>query len=77
MILHQALSLVVIGLGIGVAMAAVATRLIGSLLFSVTAGDPIAISFAVLGMFATAALAAYFPARRATRVDPTVALRYE
>jgi predicted permease len=77
MVLRQALWLVLIGVAIGVPVAAAATRLIASMLFAVNTSDPIAISAAILAMFATAALATYIPARRATRVDPTVALRYD
>jgi predicted permease len=77
MVLRQALWLVLVGTLIGIPLAAVATRLIATMLFSVTAGDPVTILCAIFGMFATATLAAYFPARRATRVDPLVALRYE
>jgi len=53
------------------------TRLIRSLLFGVGLGDPAAITGAVLVLAAVAALAGYLPARRAARVDPLVALRYE
>jgi ABC-type antimicrobial peptide transport system permease subunit len=77
MVLLQALWLVLIGVAIGIPVAAAATHLIASMLFAVNTSDPIAISGAVLGMFATSALAAYIPARRATRVDPMVALRYD
>jgi predicted permease len=77
MVLRHALWLVLIGVAIGIPVAAAATRFIASMLFAVNTSDPITISGAVLGMFATAALAAYIPARRATRVDPMVALRYD
>jgi predicted permease len=77
MVLRQALLVVLIGVAIGIPVAAAATRLIASMLFAVTTTDPISISGAILGMFATAALATWIPCARATRVDPIVALRYE
>ena len=77
MVLRQAMWLVLIGVAIGIPAAAAATQLITSMLFAVKAGDPFTFAVAILGMVATAAVAAFLPARRATRVDPTVALRYE
>jgi predicted permease len=77
MVLRQALALVLAGVAIGIPVAAAATRLIASLLFGLTASDPVTIAGAIVGMVATAALAAWIPARRATQVDPLVALRYE
>jgi ABC-type lipoprotein release transport system permease subunit len=58
-------------------VAAGASRLVASMLFAVTAGDVRTIVGAVLLMFASAAVASLIPARRATRLDPIVALRYE
>jgi len=55
----------------------VSSRLVGSVLFGVRPSDPITIAAAVVVMIAIAALATYMPARRAARLDPTVALRYE
>jgi hypothetical protein len=77
MVLRQALWLVLTGVAIGIPAAAAAAQLIASMLFAVNASDPIAISGAILGMFAAAALAAWIPARRATRADPMVVLRYD
>jgi ABC-type antimicrobial peptide transport system permease subunit len=77
LVIRQALGLVAIGLAIGMACAGLLTRSIEKLLFGVKATDPatfagVAVLFAVIGM-----VACYVPARRATRVDPLVALRYE
>jgi ABC-type antimicrobial peptide transport system permease subunit len=77
MVLRQALLLVIIGVAIGIPVAAAGTRLLASMLFEVRTGDPITILGAVLGMVATAAAAAVIPGLRATQVDPMVALRHE
>jgi predicted permease len=74
-VMRQALVVVLIGASIGVPAAAVATRLIASMLFTVGTSDPITIAAAIFVMFATALLATWIPARRAVRVDPMVALR--
>jgi putative ABC transport system permease protein len=77
LVLRQALWLVAIGLAIGVPGAAAVTRLLQSYLYGVGARDP-ATFVAVPLMLALVALgASYIPARRATHVDPVVALRYE
>jgi putative ABC transport system permease protein len=69
--------LVMIGIGLGVAGALAITRYLSSMLFGLTAVDPLTY-VAVAGLFAAVALiACYLPARRATKVDPVVALRYE
>jgi len=76
-VLGEAAWLAACGVGLGVAGAVAATRLIQTLLFGVTPTD--ALTFAAIAMLltATALVASYIPARRATRVDPMVALRYE
>jgi ABC-type antimicrobial peptide transport system permease subunit len=66
-----------IGLALGLAAAFGLTRLMSSLLFGVTALDPIAYGAGVALLIAASALASYFPARRATAVDPVEALRAE
>jgi predicted permease len=72
-------TLVVFGIGalVGILMAAGAGRLVSSLLFGVAATDPATIVTVVMVVFATALIAGYIPARRASKIDPTVALRYE
>jgi ABC-type lipoprotein release transport system permease subunit len=69
--------LVAAGAVLGVAMAALASRGLVSLLFGVDALDPIAFFGAPVLLVATGALAAFLPARRASRVDPASALRAE
>jgi predicted permease len=77
LILGEVLAQVGVGMAIGLLGAAAAARLISSLLFGVEALDPAAITLALFVMFTTALLAGYVPARRATKVDPAVTLRYE
>jgi len=65
------------GVAIGLALSLALTRLISSLLFGITAADPVTFLLVAAVLSAAAILAAYLPARRAMRVDPIVALRYE
>ena len=74
-VMGQGLSIVGAGLAIGLALSWVAARAIASALYGVGAADPAAWAGAVSVMVASAALANYLPARRAARVDPSVALR--
>jgi putative ABC transport system permease protein len=77
LILAKGLNLILVGVAIGIAASFALTRLMSSLLFGVSATDPPTF-VSVTAVLVTAALAAcYFPARRATRVDPMVALRHE
>ena len=77
LVVRQGMVLVLIGLGIGLIGAFGLTRVMASLLFGVTAKDPITFVF-VAGLLAVVAFVACFiPARRATKVDPLTALRYE
>ena len=77
MVVGQGLWLVGLGLGLGLAGALALTRLMSSLLFGVSAADPLTYAGIALLLGAVALLASYVPARRATKVDPMVALRYE
>jgi len=77
MVLSQGLRTIVIGVAIGVAGALALTRTVESLLFGVTPTDPLTFGGVTLLLVAAALLACFIPARRATKVDPMVALRYE
>jgi predicted permease len=77
LILKQSFSLVLGGLLAGCLMATVTTRLIASLLYGVAPTNPVMLGISMLLLFLVAILAACIPARRATKVDPMVALRYE
>jgi len=77
MFVRHGLLLAGIGAAIGLAAAAGLTRLMSSLLFGVAAFDPVTYALVAAVLIAAAALASYFPARRATTVDPVQALRAE
>jgi putative ABC transport system permease protein len=77
MILRQGLLQVIIGMVIGLALAAFVSRLLNIILFNVQPRDPSIFGSIVLVLSSTALLACVLPARRATRVDPLEALRYE
>jgi predicted permease len=77
MVLRETLLLVGIGLAIGIPAAMIASRLITSELYGLKPSDPATIFLASLVTAAIAALAGYLPARRASRVDPMIALRHE
>jgi len=77
LVLREGLSLTAVGLGFGVLLAAVAGRLLSGLLYGVSPLDPLVFALAPLFLAAAALLACYFPARRAAKVDPMVALRCE
>ncbi len=77
MILGQGLKITVIGLGVGLTGAFFLTRLMASLLFEISATDPLTFALVGVGLTAVGLLACFVPARRAAKVDPMVALRYE
>jgi putative ABC transport system permease protein len=77
LIVGQGMVLIVIGAGVGLALALTATQLLKSLLFGVSATDPLTFVSVVSVLVGVALLACYVPARRAMKVDPLVALRYE
>jgi len=77
MVLREALRLTAIGVVIGLALAPAVGRAVSSMLYGVNSTDPLTILGASLLMFVPAALAGCFPARRGSKVDPMVALRYE
>jgi putative ABC transport system permease protein len=76
MVVRQGLSLVLIGAALGLAGALALTRLISTFLYGVTATDPPTLIAVSLLLLAVALLACYLPARRATRLDPMIALRH-
>jgi putative ABC transport system permease protein len=77
LIVGQGLKMVLLGLAIGLIGAAALMRVIASLLFGVTAKDPLTFAAVSLVLAGVALVACYIPARRATQVDPIQALRYE
>jgi ABC-type antimicrobial peptide transport system permease subunit len=62
---------------VGIAAALGLTRLVKSFLYGLTAMDPVAFGVAAVLLMAVGALAGYLPARRASKIDPMIALRYE
>jgi predicted permease len=77
LVVREVLLLAGIGVLVGLPVSLAVSRLLASLLYGVNPNDPVSIVLATLGIAAIAAVSGYIPARRATRVDPTTALRYE
>jgi ABC-type antimicrobial peptide transport system permease subunit len=77
LVMREAMLLVIIGIAAGIPLAMLSTRLINSMLFGLQNTDPLSLAVVVIVLAAVGALASVIPARRATKVDPMVALRYE
>ena len=77
MVLGQGMRTILLGVAIGIGGSFALTRAVSSLLFGVTATDPVTFAAVTLTLIAVALLACYIPARRATKVNPIVALRDE
>jgi putative ABC transport system permease protein len=77
LVVRDGLKLVVIGVAVGLLGAFMLTRLMSTLLFGVTPTDVVTYATVALGLIGVALAACYIPARRATKVDPLVALRFE
>ena len=77
LVLADGARMTLVGIGIGVVVALILTRLMASMLYGVAPSDPLTFATVALFLSGVALLACYIPARRASRVDPVVALRYE
>lgn len=76
-VLRQGMILATVGIGTGFAAAIVGARFVSSLVYGISASDPVTYLTIAAVLFVVAILAALVPARRATSLDPTIALRYE
>ena len=77
LVMGESMTLVIVGVGIGLTAAMAASRLVASLLFGLAATDAATMLAAMMVLVVVSAIAGYLPARRAARVDPPVALHYE
>jgi ABC-type antimicrobial peptide transport system permease subunit len=77
LVFRDVISMVFIGAAIGTVAAFIATRAVASMLYEVTATDPLSLAVAAIVLLTAALLASFIPARRAARIDPMSALRYE
>jgi ABC-type antimicrobial peptide transport system permease subunit len=77
LVFRDVISMVFIGAAIGASAAFMATRTIGGMLYGVSADDPLSLIAAGLALVLAATLASLLPARRAAKIDPIAALRYE
>ncbi|HEX2224945.1 MAG TPA: ADOP family duplicated permease, partial [Thermoanaerobaculia bacterium] len=77
MVLRESMTLVAVGMGLGLLVALPVMQFVGSFLYGVTSTDPVSFAGVIVVLAAAAALASYFPARRATRFDPMLTMRQE
>jgi len=77
LVLRRGALLALVGVSLGVVAALASVRLLGSLMYGISGGDPLAFASAALLMIGAALAASYLPARRATRLDPLLALRHD
>jgi putative ABC transport system permease protein len=77
MVIWRGISLALIGVALGLAAALALTRVMKNLLFEVSATDPATFALIALLLVSVALIASYIPARRATKVDPLLAIRHE